>query len=185
MAEQLGIDKVKMEEQRKIQMQMWKDTNYAAQVEEMKKAGLSVGLMYGKGGAGGTTTGAGATGVSAPTAPSGMGLIGGTQLASQIANIELIKAQTENVRADTERKLGVDKNKVEAEIGNLLETTNNTKIQGRLMEIEEDMKGIELEIKDRTKEDSINSIKQQIDLAGQQINQWVIVTGKQIGRAHV
>ena len=43
---------------------MWKDTNYAAQVEEMKKAGLSVGLMYGKGGAGGATTGAGAAGVS-------------------------------------------------------------------------------------------------------------------------
>ena len=37
MAEQLGIDKLKMEEQRKIQMQMWEDTNYAAQVEQMKK----------------------------------------------------------------------------------------------------------------------------------------------------
>ena len=109
MAEQLAIDKLKMEEQRKIQMQMWKDTNYAAQVEEMKKAGLSIGLMYGKGGAGGTTTGAGAAGVSAPSAPTGMGLIGGSQLAAQIANIELTKAQTENVKADTERKLGVDK----------------------------------------------------------------------------
>ena len=101
MAEQLAFDKLKMEEQRKIQMQMWEDTNFAAQVEQLKKAGLSIGLMYGKGGAGGTTTGAGATGVSAPTAPSGMGLIGGTQLASQIANINLIKAQTENVQADT------------------------------------------------------------------------------------
>ena len=49
MAEQLAIDKLKMEEQRKMQLQMWKDTNYAAQVEEMKKAGLSIGLMYGKG----------------------------------------------------------------------------------------------------------------------------------------
>ena len=58
MAKQLGIDKLKMEEQRKMQMQMWEDTNYAAQVEQLKKAGLSVGLMYGKGGAGGATTGA-------------------------------------------------------------------------------------------------------------------------------
>ena len=173
MAEQLAIDKLKMEEQRKMQLQMWKDTNYAAQVEEMKKAGLSIGLMYGKGGAGGTTTGAGATGVSAPTAPTGMGMIGGSQLAAQMANIELTKAQTENVKADTERKLGVDKSKVEAEIGNLIETTNNQKIQGRLMEIEEDMKGIELEIKDRTKEDSINAIGQQIQLSNQQINWWV------------
>ena len=37
MAKQLGIDKLKMEEQRKMQMQMWKDTNYAAQVEQLKK----------------------------------------------------------------------------------------------------------------------------------------------------
>ena len=69
--------------------------------------------MTGKGGAGGATTGAGATGVSAPSAPAGMGLQGGSQLAAQVANIELIKAQTENVKADTERKLGVDKTKVE------------------------------------------------------------------------
>ena len=173
MAEQLGIDKLKMEEQRKIQMQMWRDTNYAAQVEELKKAGLSIGLMYGKGGAGGATTGAGATGVSAPSAPTGMGLQGGSQLAAQLANIELTKAQTENVKADTERKLGVDKTKVETEIGSLIETTNNTKIQGRLMEIDEDLKGIELEIKDRTKEDTINAIGQQIQLSNQQINWWV------------
>ena len=43
MAEQLAIDKLKMEEQRKMQMQMWEDTNFAAQVEQLKKAGLSVG----------------------------------------------------------------------------------------------------------------------------------------------
>ena len=93
--------------------------------------------MYGKGGAGGTTTGAGATGVSAPTAPTGMGLQGGSQLAAQIANIELTKAQTENVKADTERKLGVDKEKVEAEIGSLLATTDNEKVKKRLLNIQE------------------------------------------------
>ena len=34
-----------------------------------------------------------------------MGLQSGSQLAAQIANIELTKAQTENVKADTERKI--------------------------------------------------------------------------------
>ena len=29
---------------------MWKDTNFGAQRDEMEKAGLSVGLMYGNGG---------------------------------------------------------------------------------------------------------------------------------------
>ena len=31
-------------------LQMWKDTNFGAQRDEMEKAGLSVGLMYGNGG---------------------------------------------------------------------------------------------------------------------------------------
>ena len=129
-----------MKEQRKIQMQMWKDTNYAAQVEEMKKAGLSIGLKYGKGGAGGATTGAGATGVNAPSAPTGMGLQSGSQLAAQVANIELTKAQTENVRADTERKLGVDKTKVEAETNSLIQGISNQKAQEKL-NMEEDNQG--------------------------------------------
>ena len=46
----------------KRNLQMWKDTNFGAQRDEMEKAGLSVGLMYGNGGgqaastAGGTAT---------------------------------------------------------------------------------------------------------------------------------
>ena len=46
----------------KRNLQMWKDTNFGAQRNEMEKAGLSVGLMYGNGGgsaastAGGTAT---------------------------------------------------------------------------------------------------------------------------------
>ena len=38
------------------QMKMWNDTNYKAQVNHMKEAGLNVGLMYGTGGGGGSTT---------------------------------------------------------------------------------------------------------------------------------
>jgi len=35
------------------QLQMWKDTSYGAQKEQMEKAGLYPGLMYGMGGGGG------------------------------------------------------------------------------------------------------------------------------------
>ncbi len=44
-----------------LSYQQWLKTNYGAQTEQMKKAGLNVGLMYGgAGGAGGTTqTGSG------------------------------------------------------------------------------------------------------------------------------
>ena len=37
------------------QLEMWKATNYPAQVEQMKLAGLNPALAYGMGGAGGVT----------------------------------------------------------------------------------------------------------------------------------
>ena len=50
----------------KRNLQMWKDTNFGAQRNEMEKAGLSVGLMYGNGGGSAAST----AGVTA-TQPSG------------------------------------------------------------------------------------------------------------------
>ena len=48
--------------------EMWEKTNYAAQIEQMKKAGLSPALMYGQAGAGGgTVSGAQGQGTSQPT----------------------------------------------------------------------------------------------------------------------
>ena len=48
--------------------EMWEKTNYAAQIEQMKKAGLSPGLMYGQAGAGGgTVSGAQGQGTNQPT----------------------------------------------------------------------------------------------------------------------
>ena len=49
------------------QMEMWNNTNYPAQVQQLGKAGLNPALLYGKGGGGGATTGSGA----------GMGVTGG------------------------------------------------------------------------------------------------------------
>ena len=48
----------------------WIRTNYPAQVEQMKKAGLNVGMMYGKGGgAGGTLQGSSGSASKADTIP--------------------------------------------------------------------------------------------------------------------
>ena len=72
-------------------LQMWKDTNFSAQVAEMEKAGINPALLYGQSGAGGATT-SGATGgtASGGTAQGGTGEIGmGIQ---QAMNLELLKA---------------------------------------------------------------------------------------------
>ena len=77
-----------------LALEMWDKTNYKAQVEQLKKAGLNVGLMYDGGGASGTTqtpTGS----VSGGNAPVGGGEVKGMgmQLGMQMA---LLKAQKEN-----------------------------------------------------------------------------------------
>lgn len=88
---------------RDIQMDMWNKTNYGAQVKHMKDAGLSPGLMYGKGGAGGTTTGSqgggsAASGGAPSRAQIGIeGLMAGHQMA-------LMEAQTRDINASAENK---------------------------------------------------------------------------------
>ena len=56
----------------RLQMDMWNKTNYGAQVEHLKDAGLNPALMYGSAGQGGTTGsqgGGNATKAQAPKAP--------------------------------------------------------------------------------------------------------------------
>lgn len=75
---------------------LWDRTNYDAQVKQMKKAGLNPALLYGMGGgAGGQTGGGGA--MPQAGAGHGMDIAGAAQLA-------LLKAQTDNIRADTANK---------------------------------------------------------------------------------
>lgn len=104
--QQLGFDKRRAAYGNELALQMWKDTNYAAQKKEMKAAELSPGLMYGGGGAGGGTVGSGQGSVSAPDAAKGGGEALGLMMMD--AQRALIEAQTENVKADTAKKSGVD-----------------------------------------------------------------------------
>jgi len=106
------------------QLQMWKDTNYNAQLAEMKKAGLSPGLMYGMKGGGGITVGSPSGGVGPANAP-----VGGREVQDimQMAmQTQMMKAQIENMKADTEKKrveaektAGVDTGLVRTQIMNL------------------------------------------------------------------
>ena len=87
------------------QMKMWEATNYKAQVEQLKKAGLNPGLLYGMGGAGGATTnaaqGQGPSGTQATKGEATQMALMGAQTAAQMA---LLKARKENIEADTANK---------------------------------------------------------------------------------
>lgn len=141
--------------QKEMYDRVYKDESYANRVQQMKEAGLNVGLMY----SGGSTAGGGAGTIgSVPQAqsaglaqaPNGQAKVQtqmmGAQLAMQAAQVEadikLKKAQADNVDADTKRKLGVDTENVEsqtamnwAEVNNIIGKTEGQKLQNHYQRI--------------------------------------------------
>ena len=112
--------------------EMWEKTNYAAQIEQMKKAGLSPGLMYGQAGAGGgTVSGAQGQGTSQPTDRSiEMKLRGqemGLQLANLASQIKLNESQANKNNAEADKTAGVDTELAKTSIENLISQTKNEK----------------------------------------------------------
>lgn len=130
-----------MELSQKMQYDMWLKTNYGGQMEQMIKAGLNPGLIYGMKGGGGITTGnptANVTGATALQNPGeihqmmGMGL----QSAMTQAQIDNLKANTEKTKVEAGKIGGVDTQKVETEISKLIQETTNEKVKQGLLEIE-------------------------------------------------
>lgn len=124
----------------------WDETNYDDQVREMEKAGLNVGMMYGGGGQGGQTTGMSAG--SAASASGGTGIplqVGqGMDIASKMANMEVMKASADKMRAEAENLRGVDRSKTEAttaltkmqtENQNIINNINKQSIDEQIMQI--------------------------------------------------
>lgn len=94
-------------------LQMWKDTNFGAQRDEMEKAGLSVGLMYGGGGGQAASTSGGdgmqpsgpkMNPVEAALQQQAMGL----QLKQIEAQNKLANAETTKTLAEANKIAGVD-----------------------------------------------------------------------------
>ena len=97
----------------KRNLQMWKDTNFGAQRNEMEKAGLSVGLMYGNGGGSAASIAGGtATQPNAPkTNPVEVALqqqAMGLQLKQIEAQNRLASAETAKTLAEANKIAGVD-----------------------------------------------------------------------------
>lgn len=98
-----------MKAQKQTQMEIWDETNYAAQMQQMRKAGLNPAMIYANGGGegavgsvGGGSAGSGghasdeASMMQADTARQGMGL----QRNMMEAQIDMMKSQAEKNRAD-------------------------------------------------------------------------------------
>ena len=97
-----------MELSSNLSYQNWLRTNYAAQIEQMKKAGLSVGMMYKNGGSGGTLGGAsGGSASKADTIP--MDISNAiTQNRAIESQIKVNEAEAKKLEADANKTEGVD-----------------------------------------------------------------------------
>lgn len=175
---------------REQQMRLWQDTNYSEQRQQMEKAGLNVGMMYGMSGGGGATTAANAGNVSGGSAPVGGGEIGmgmqtGMAAAMNEAQIENIRANTEKTKVDTAKTAGADTENVIADTGvktqsieNLKQSVQSDKAKQALTEIQTQTEAIRAEVANATIDDAITDIKwgarQTIGLANQaEAKGWV------------
>lgn len=118
--------------------EMWDYTSYPNQVKQMEAAGLNPALIYGMGGQGGSTAGAGQAGsvglsdtkgMQTGIAIQGMGL----ELANLASQVELNKSQAEKNRAEAEKTAGVDTQVQQATMENLIAQTTNEKIKKGLI----------------------------------------------------
>jgi len=139
------------------QLQMWKDTNYQAQMEELKKAGLNPALLYGMGGGGGQTTGSGSGGsVQGATAATGqMGIV------SQSMQLSLMDAQRKNIEADTKLK-NVDADK-RAGVD-----TENVKSQTELTRIHTEIAQVQASVSRQTINEQMEAMKQIVAKGGEE-----------------
>jgi len=146
------VDKRQLEQQRKLQEQQikgakemadyqqglqldtWQKTNYKAQKEQLEKAGLNAGLLYGGGGGGGGTVAS--AGMGMPT-----GAVAADKSASvaEMAQMGLIMAQTEVMKSQA-RKNNVEADKAEGvDTEATKQNIANAKLAGTRQEFENEV----------------------------------------------
>lgn len=160
-----------------LAMKTWNQTGYAAQVEQLKQAGLNPGLVYKGAGQGGTVLGnqAGnsvAGGMAAPGQKlQAMGLA--LNAAMQTAQIKNIEANTKKTEVETQKTAGVDTaqtaatteqaitatEKLKAETEKIKAETNNTELQSALITAQTDVAKIEANVKNLTQKELIEQIQ--------------------------
>jgi hypothetical protein len=158
-----------------LQMDMWNKTGYEAQVQQLKNAGLNPGLLYGKGGPGGTTgsqTGGSAAMGSVGQAP--MIDIKAIEYMKTFAEINLLKSQAKKNEAEAEYTQGAKTAETEsvtelntANTANLKNTYNLITSQiatenAKSLNIEADteLKELDTYIKDATKDIEIKKVNE-------------------------
>lgn len=162
-----------------LQYDMWKKTNFPAQLSMLKEAGLSTGLMYGGSGGGGTTTGSQSGGSAASgNAPSPQPMDLGTALqAAEIqSQIDVNKATANKLNADAASTKGEAGTLGASQIEKLKAETKHEAVKETLTQAQKYLKdveygtaveqsvitGIDRAIKNATWQDQVQAIKAEV-----------------------
>lgn len=152
------------------QMEIWKNTNYSAQAEELEKAGLNRGLLYGMGGGGGQSSSINTGSVNSGQAPSGgreiQDIIGIDLLgAKTAAEIQVMQSQAKKNIADANATSGTQTEESQTRIKSLTQGIQNQLAQEALTKAETRLKVIEGKVQGDTIEDRIEYIQWNTQLA--------------------
>ena len=180
---QIEGNKAMIDYQMQKQLEMWRNTNYSAQKEEMKKAGLNPALMYGMSGGGGTTTGSASGSVTGASAPVGGGEMQGIlglqrgMLQAQIANINA-DTRNKNVDANNKDTGGVINENIKAgtaqalaSVQKLIAETQNEGAKWDLMRVELAIKRLNEYELSNTVDFNIETVSTQLDIAKEELKQ--------------
>lgn len=162
---ELRGQKKALEQQNAAQLDMWNKTNYGAQIEHMKAAGLNPGLIYGMKGGGGVTTGSGsATAEGRPgSMNTGMAMQSAAQLGLMQANIKALEAKAEKDSADAAKTKGVDTDLAVSQIDLLKKQATTEEQKAIIAQWEGEIKKWDAHIKMNSWEDSVTMIQRELE----------------------
>jgi len=122
-----------------LQMDMWNKTNYGAQMEHIKNAGLNPALMYGMSGGGGTTAGSqGGGSASKGSSQQGRQMDMSNLLVG--AQAEKLKEETKDIVSARTKRDGPDTNAVNTGIDKVNQEIANLIKSGKVIEADFDLK---------------------------------------------
>lgn len=158
------------------QMEMWRNTNYPAQMAMLKQAGLNPALMYKGGGDGGTTaiSQGSVTGANAPTGGGEIQAMMAMGLTRQLqqAQIENIKASTEKTKAET-TAVAPAIQKTQAETASITQGIENQKAAAELIEAQRYATNIMSDINARSSNSQVASAARRLEQETEQVKQML------------
>lgn len=155
--------------QSKANLQLWKDTNKTAQMEEIKKAGLSPGMIYGGSGPGGSTPTVSTAVPTRGTIPdANAGRANDINQMMSIAQLGLINAQTKKTEAEAENlpktgeNISADTTLKNKQVESITAGITNTQAQTKLTQAQNDITNLNEQILKGTLNEQIAIIKNQL-----------------------